>query len=349
MSPSPAPDSLQDILAGLLLDDVDDIVDGDHADQPPGLIDHRRRDQRIFLEAERDLLLIHVDRDQRLLARHHVGDRRPRAACAGSTRACRCRSAGGRDRRRRSPRNRSSDPRCGADNRARRRPSICSGTAIRSRCIRRPADSSGKLSASSIAARSSGSIARRTARWSSSSMSSMIATASSVSSWVARSATSCGCERVDQLLAHPVVHLGEHVAVEQLGERGGERAALLGRRQLEQIGEIGRVERRDERARALGIAGLDAARSPRRRIRASADRPRRGWRRCPTRLVSETSVMVSLIADLRHLRSANAAWTIRRAKEAESGATRRRTARGAAQRLLIPPERRLVARLGARA
>ena len=70
MSPSPAPDEQQDVLAGFLLDDVDDVVDGDHADQPALVVDHRGRDQRIFLEAQRDVLLVHVDRDQGLLARH---------------------------------------------------------------------------------------------------------------------------------------------------------------------------------------------------------------------------------------------------------------------------------------
>ena len=81
----------QDVLAGFLLDDVDDVVDGDHADQPPGVVDHRGRNQRIFLEAERDVFLVHVDRDQRLLARHDLADRRRCAGCAGSSTACRCR------------------------------------------------------------------------------------------------------------------------------------------------------------------------------------------------------------------------------------------------------------------
>ena len=81
MSPSsPTPDEQQDVLAGFFLDDVDDVVDGDHADQPARVVDHRGRNQRIFLEAERDVLLVHVDRDQRLLARHDVADRRARAA-----------------------------------------------------------------------------------------------------------------------------------------------------------------------------------------------------------------------------------------------------------------------------
>ena len=34
---------LADVLVRLLLDDVDDVVDRDHADQPLGLVDHRRR------------------------------------------------------------------------------------------------------------------------------------------------------------------------------------------------------------------------------------------------------------------------------------------------------------------
>ena len=63
-------------------------------------------------------------------------------------------------------------------------------------------------------------------------------------------------ERVDQLLAHPVVHLGEDVAVEQVGERRGERAPLVAVDQLEQIGDVGGMERLDQRAHALGVAGL---------------------------------------------------------------------------------------------
>ena len=77
----------------------------------PGAVDHRGGDQRVFLEAERDLLLVHVDRDQRLLALHHVGDRDARAACAGSRRARRCRPDGGAGRPRRLPRSRWSAPR----------------------------------------------------------------------------------------------------------------------------------------------------------------------------------------------------------------------------------------------
>ena len=59
----------QHVLAGFFLDDVDDVVDGDHADQPPLVVDHGSRHQGIFLEAQRDVFLVHVDRDQGLLAR----------------------------------------------------------------------------------------------------------------------------------------------------------------------------------------------------------------------------------------------------------------------------------------
>src|SRR3546814_10319736 len=52
----------ENILAGLFLDDVHDVIDGDHADEPSALVDDGGRDQRIFLEAQRDLFLVHVDR-----------------------------------------------------------------------------------------------------------------------------------------------------------------------------------------------------------------------------------------------------------------------------------------------
>ena len=85
----------------------------------------------------------------------------------------------------------------------------------------------------------------------------MIATASSVSSSRGDVGDLVRLERVDQVLADIIVHLGEHVGVEQVGYRLGERRALFVRRQLEQIGDVGRMERLDQRARALGIAGLD--------------------------------------------------------------------------------------------
>ena len=86
-------------------------------------------------------------------------------------------------------------------------------------------------------------------------------------------------ERVEQLLADLVVHLGEHVAVEDVGERRGERAPVVAVDQLEQVGDVGGMERLDQSARALGVAGLGLRRSPRGRNRAAAGRPRRGGSR----------------------------------------------------------------------
>ena len=54
----------QDIFGGFLLDDLDHVVGGDHADQPLIRIDHRRRGEIVALEGARHLLLVgrHVDR-----------------------------------------------------------------------------------------------------------------------------------------------------------------------------------------------------------------------------------------------------------------------------------------------
>lgn len=64
-------------------------------------------------------------------------------------------------------------------------------------------------------------------------------------------------EAVDQILADIIVHLGEHVGVEQIGQRLGERPAILVRGEFEQIGDIGGMERFDQRARRVIVAGLD--------------------------------------------------------------------------------------------
>ncbi len=51
-----------DVLLRLLLDHVDHVVDGDHADQPAGVVDHRRRDQVVLAEDVGHLLLVHRGR-----------------------------------------------------------------------------------------------------------------------------------------------------------------------------------------------------------------------------------------------------------------------------------------------
>ena len=63
-----------DILLGLLLDNVEDIVDHDHADQPVGRIDHGRGHEVLLSEHVRDLLLIHLQRDGKRLNFHNVSD-----------------------------------------------------------------------------------------------------------------------------------------------------------------------------------------------------------------------------------------------------------------------------------
>ena len=61
--------------SALFLDDADDVVDGDLADQPPARLDHRGGDQVVLVEDVGDLFLVHVDRDfgDRL---HDLGQRR---------------------------------------------------------------------------------------------------------------------------------------------------------------------------------------------------------------------------------------------------------------------------------
>ena len=47
-----------------------------------------------------------------------------------------------------------------------------------------------------------------------------------------------GLERVDQRLAHPVVHFGEHVAIDQVADRRRQRRTQLGGSQLDEIGDV---------------------------------------------------------------------------------------------------------------
>ena len=64
-----------DVLFGLLLDHVDDVVERDHADHAIVVVDHRRRDQVVALELPRHLLLV-VGRAHHVALRlHQVGHR----------------------------------------------------------------------------------------------------------------------------------------------------------------------------------------------------------------------------------------------------------------------------------
>ena len=62
---------------------------------------------------------------------------------------------------------------------------------------------------------------------------------------------------VEQVLADVVVHLGEHVGADDPGERLDQPLALVARGKLDQVGDVGGVERLDQLARGLVVAGLD--------------------------------------------------------------------------------------------
>ena len=63
------------ILVGLFLDDVDDVVDGDDADQPVGGVDDGGRDQIVLAEHPRDLFLVVQHGDAAAVFVDQFGDR----------------------------------------------------------------------------------------------------------------------------------------------------------------------------------------------------------------------------------------------------------------------------------
>ena len=235
---------------------MDDVVDRDHADQAPRPVDHRRRNQRIFLEPERDVLLVHVDRDQGLLALHDVGDEAvPRRAqdrrqLAGSDRVVR-----------------------GADHE--HFPEIVGQLLGRAEVIDDLADLPMLGHRANVALHQAAGqflgIAQR---------------------FLDRGAV-VGLHRlehrllvlvvevldqrdrivgvelagdvgellrlhlVEQVLADEVVQFGEHVGADDPGQRLDQPFALVGAGKLDQIGDVGGVERLDQPARGLVIAGLD--------------------------------------------------------------------------------------------
>src|SRR5574338_260621 len=62
---------------------------------------------------------------------------------------------------------------------------------------------------------------------------------------------------VDEAFADEIVHLREHVRADDPGERLDQPLALVVGGELDQVGDVGRVERLDELARGPVIAGLD--------------------------------------------------------------------------------------------
>ena len=88
----------------------------------------------------------------------------------------------------------------------------------------------------------------------------MIATASSVSSWAAKPATWVRRQFGKQGFPNIIVHLGQHLAGQARTQRGGERQPVAFGHQLDQVGEVGGVQRfgqsLDERIVAL-VGGID--------------------------------------------------------------------------------------------
>ena len=80
------------------MDDVDHVVDGDGPDQTPAVVHHRRRDQVALAEQERHVLLVGFHRDQLHLGVHDLGHRhRPPGAQQAAQRHRAHRFVGGID------------------------------------------------------------------------------------------------------------------------------------------------------------------------------------------------------------------------------------------------------------
>jgi hypothetical protein len=216
----------------------------------PGLIHHRGGDQRIFLEAQRHLLLVHVHRDQSLLALHHVGDR---------------------DLARRPE-----DPaqHAGADRMMARIdhvdfPEIRGERLARSQIIDHVAYGPMLWNRDQVALhQAAGRFLREGERFldrravvgierpEDGALLVLLHVLDDRDGIVGVELAGddrdfVRLERIDQLVAHPVVHFREHVAVQEIRDRGREIAPLVPVDQLEQVGNVGRVERLDQRAHAF--------------------------------------------------------------------------------------------------
>ena len=70
---------LVDVLGGLVLDDVEHVVDGDRAHQTILRVDHRNGDEVVLVDDVGDLLLVGVDRHRDDVGGHDVAEQRGRA------------------------------------------------------------------------------------------------------------------------------------------------------------------------------------------------------------------------------------------------------------------------------
>ena len=240
---------------------MDDVVDRDLADQPAGVVHHRGRDQRVLLEAQRDFLLVHQHRDQRLVALHHVDQRNA------------ARSA--------------QDPRelAGSDRAVQRIddehfPKLGSQVAVFAQIVDQAADGhvfghrdqialhqpSGGFVGIGQRAFDRGAVFRVE-------LGEHRAAVFGVEILDQRDRVvglhllgeighRIGRQRFDQQFADVIVEFGEHLAAHQVEDRGGEARALVGLDQLEQIGDVGRVERLDQRVDRLPVVRVERFGNP---------------------------------------------------------------------------------------
>jgi len=235
---------------------MENVVDRDHPDQAAVIIDHGGRDQIIFLETQGNFFLVHVDRDQRLLALHDIGDgnvaRGPQdpAQLAGADRA-------------ESRIDHVDFPEFGGQ------------VVILAQIVDQVADhhmfghrdkfalhdaaggfllvGEGALDRGAILG-----IQFRQDRL-------LLALFEILDDrdrvigveLFGQVGNLAGIERLDHVLADMLVHLGEHVGADQIAKRFGQRRALVGTDQLEQIGDVGIVERVDQFLRQRAIIVLD--------------------------------------------------------------------------------------------
>ena len=67
---------------------------------------------------------------------------------------------------------------------------------------------------------------------------------------------------VEQVLADPIVHFGKHVGVDDSGKRLDQAFALVARGGLDQVGDVGGMERLDQLSSGLVVAGVDRVEHP---------------------------------------------------------------------------------------
>ena len=155
----------------------------------------------------------------------------------------------------------------------------CSGATTVSRCIRRPADSSGKASACSTATRSTSSSASRIM-----SCCRLVQVLQDVDDIVGvqlahRLGDSGARQGVDHLFADAFVQFRQHLAVDQRRPQRQQRPALRWADLFQQVGDVGGVQLAQQRPPACPRpAPRQRPGSARRGVRP--DRLRRRWSRC---------------------------------------------------------------------